>query len=88
MKPVQYFDDEYLARCRNASPLQIAEFLEQFRLMQGATVVSNPKSKLISIKIPQDMLTAFRAKCKLEDVKYQTQIKQLMRDWLNLDSRV
>lgn len=82
MKTVQYFDDEYLSRCKDATPQQIAEFLEQFRLMQGAHLSSNTKSKLISIKMPQDMLTTFRAKCELEEVKYQTQIKNLMNDWI------
>ena len=82
MKTVQYFDDEYLARCKDATPQQIAEFLEQFRLMQGAQLSPSTKSKLISIKIPQDMLTTFRAKCELEGVKYQTQIKRLMNDWI------
>lgn len=85
MKAVQYFDDDYLRRCRRATPQQIAEFLEQFRLMQAASVELAPKSKLISIKMPQGMLKTFRAKCELEGVKYQTQIKCLMSDWLGSD---
>lgn len=80
MKPVQYFSDEYLEQCRNATPQQIAEFLEQFRLMQAA--VGNTKSKLISLKVPQDLLQTFRARCELEGLKYQTQIKALMKNWL------
>jgi predicted DNA binding CopG/RHH family protein len=80
MKPVQYFTDEYLAQCRTATPKQVLTFLESYRLMQAP----NDKSKLISIKVPESLLTAFRAQCDLNGLKYQTQIKQLMLDWLRL----
>ncbi len=78
MKPVQYFDDEYLERCRNVKTEAILEYLESFRLMNSPSV----KSKLISIKMPESLLISFRRKCELEDVKYQTQIKKLMEQWL------
>ena len=79
MKAVQYFSDEYLEQCKNMSPQQIAEFLESFRLMhQPATT-----TKLISLKVQEPFLMAFREKCKLNNVKYQTQIKSLMMEWLN-----
>ncbi len=78
MKPVQYFSDEYLKQCRNATPEQVLVFLENYRLMQ----THNDKSKLISIKIPESLLQAFRTQCELQGLKYQTQIKQLMYEWL------
>ena len=78
MKPVQYFSDEYLEQCKDATPEAILEFLESFRLMNSAT----SKSKLISIKIPETLLSSFCAKCELENIKYQTQIKKLMEAWL------
>jgi predicted DNA binding CopG/RHH family protein len=78
MKPVQYFNDEYLDQCRGATPEQILEYLESFRLMQAQPA----KSKLISIKIPSTLLDSFRRKCEFTGVRYQTQIKQLMNDWL------
>ncbi len=40
------------------------------------------KSKLISMKIPQPLLEAFREKSQVLGVPYQTQIKVLMKDWL------
>ncbi len=40
------------------------------------------KSKLISMKIPQPLLEAFREKSQVMGVPYQTQIKVLMKDWL------
>jgi len=78
MKPVQYFNDEYLDQCRDATPEQTLEYLESFRLMQAQSA----KSKLISIKIPNTLLDSFRRKCEFAGVRYQTQIKQLMTDWL------
>jgi predicted DNA binding CopG/RHH family protein len=79
MRPVQYFSDEYLQQCKGATPEQILEFLEQYRLMQARPAAS----KLISIKIPEPLLQAFRQKCEIEGVKYQTRIKQLMQEWLD-----
>ena len=77
-KPVQYYSDEYLEQCRSATPDQIAEFLESYRLLQQPP----DKSKLISIKVPENLLTAFRQRCELEGTKYQTQIKKLMKEWI------
>ena len=75
---VQYISDDYLAQCQSATPKQILEFLESYRLMQAG----EDKTKLISMKISESMLSAFRQKCELEGVKYQTQIKALMEQWL------
>jgi len=82
MKSVQYFTDEYLEQTSKATPLQILEYLEQYRLMQGAKMPAK-KSKLISMKIPEDLLQAFRAKCEIKNIKYQTHIKTLMQSWLD-----
>ncbi len=78
MKPIQYFDDEYLTQCRSFTPESIVEYLENFRLLQQP----NEKSRLISIKIPESLLASFKTKSELHQVKYQTQIKKLMRDWV------
>ncbi len=40
------------------------------------------KSKLISMKIQQPLLSAFKEKSEFMGVPYQTQIKVLMKDWL------
>ena len=77
-RPVQFFTPEYLEQVRDATPEQVLEFLEDFRLMQAA----HQPSRLISLKVPQALLDAFRARCELQGVRYQTQIKTLMRDWL------
>jgi hypothetical protein len=69
MKAVQYFDDDYLERCREMTPDQIIQFLDDFRKLHGGQTRS--KSKLISI-----------AKAALARVPYQTQIKTLMKAWV------
>lgn len=79
MKPVQTFTDEYLAQCRQMTPDQVIRFLEDFRRLQASRPA---RSKLISLKVPEDLLDAFRARATLEDVPYQTQIKRLMRAWV------
>ena len=84
MKTVQYFDDAYLEQCRNFSAEDVVEYLENFRLLQQA---SASKTRLISIKVPKTLLNSFKAKSKLHNVKYQTQIKSLMRDWLLEDNK-
>jgi uncharacterized protein (DUF4415 family) len=79
MKPVQYFSGEYLEQCRMMTSDDIIRFLEDFRLLHGHKPAP---SKLISMKVPQDLLDAFRAKAKMNNTPYQTQIKQLMRSWV------
>ncbi len=80
MKSIQYFTDDYLEQCSKMTPGQIVKFLDDFRIMYFE--VKAQKSKLISIKIPENLLESFRVKSKLNDVPYQTQIKRLMKDWL------
>lgn len=80
MKAVQYFSDEYLEQCRQMTPGQILQFLDEFRQLHGADKRS--RSKLISIKVPENLLGAFRTRAELEGVPYQTQIKVLMKEWV------
>jgi predicted DNA binding CopG/RHH family protein len=58
---------------------QIIQFLDDFRRLHG----SKPSpSKLISIKVPNDLLSAFKTKARLVNTPYQSQIKALMKDWV------
>lgn len=79
MKAIQYFSDDYLAQCRALSPDQILRYLDDFRRLHASTP---PVSKLISLKIPEDLLSAFKAKARLAGTPYQTQIKALMKAWV------
>ncbi len=83
MKTVQYFSDEYLESCKGLSPTQIVSFLEDFRELHREP----GKSKLISIKVPERLLSLFRQKAELMGVPYQTQIKALMNEWLSGESK-
>ena len=78
-KALQTFSDEYLARCRQMSPESIVKFLEDFRSIHGQKKAA---SKLISIKVPEDLLSAFKQRASAMGTPYQTQIKRLMREWL------
>jgi predicted DNA binding CopG/RHH family protein len=80
MKTLQTFSDEYLERFKDTSIEERLDFIENFRLMHAE---KPSPSKLISIKIPINLLDAFKYKSKLSGIAYQTQIKRLMKDWLN-----
>lgn len=79
MKALQRFSDEYLERCGELSPDQILQFLEDFRQLHASRPLP---SKLISLKVPVDLLRAFRAKAEMQGTPYQTQIKALMKSWV------
>lgn len=81
MKTVQYFSDEYLEKCSKMTSGQILQFLEDFRIMYFEA--SPQKSRLISIKIKENLLESFKVKAQLTNIPYQTQIKRLMKDWLS-----
>jgi uncharacterized protein (DUF4415 family) len=81
-RALQKFSKEYLDQCKEMKPEEIVRFVEDFRILYGQSKPS--KSKLISIKIPEDLLEAFRTKANLSGVPYQTQIKNLMAQWLGL----
>jgi hypothetical protein len=78
MRPVQYFTDEYLKEARRIPVDGVAGFLEDFRRLHGP----RSKSRLISMKVPEPLLHAFKLRCRNEGTRYQTKIKQLMLDWL------
>jgi predicted DNA binding CopG/RHH family protein len=79
-KPLQTFSDDYLEHCKSLSTEQIVTFLEQFRTIAGAG--QRTESKLISMKVPVDLLEAFKFKAAANGRPYQTIIKDLMRQWL------
>jgi predicted DNA binding CopG/RHH family protein len=79
MKTVQYFSNEYLERCRGMTPEQILRYLDDFRRLHGN---SPARSKLISVKVPEDLLNAFKTRAEIANTPYQTQIKKLMKAWL------
>ena len=83
-RPVQRFTPEYLERCRDLSPDDIVRFLEDFKRIQSSATA---RSRLISLKVPEPLLAAFKVQARLRGVPYQTQIKTLMRNWLEQEAR-
>jgi predicted DNA binding CopG/RHH family protein len=82
MKPVQYFSDEYLQQCKKLTPDQIIQFLDDFRQLHGHRTEIRSRSKLISLKVPEDLLNVFKKQAMLAGTPYQTQIKALMTEWV------
>ena len=76
---MQRFSDAYLERCRELTAEDVVRFLEDFRRLHGA---ATSRSRLISLKVPDPLLAAFKTKARLHGVPYQTQIKTLMQAWL------
>lgn len=78
-KTIQYFTKEYLEQCSKMTPDQIIDFIENYRTL----IASKPeKCKLISLKIEPSLLQLFKRKSQLNNIPYQTKIKQLMLEWV------
>jgi len=58
----------------------ILDFIEMFKDLADPS--AQHPSKLISIKVPVPLLTAFKFKAKHAGIPYQTMIKRLMTQWL------
>lgn len=80
MKTVQYFTEEYLETCKKFSTPQRLRFIEDFKKL--ALKSKRPRTKLISIKIETDLLELFKKKVQLRNQRYQTKIKELMRNYV------
>ncbi|MGE3973651.1 MAG: hypothetical protein AB7F59_03905 [Bdellovibrionales bacterium] len=80
MKALQKFSSEYLEQCKHLKPEETLKFLDDFRRLHGEK--SKLKSKLISMKVSEPLLEAFKKKSELPGIPYQTQIKKLMLEWL------
>ncbi len=63
------------------TPAQILRFIEDYREIHLARGKS--RSKLISLKLSEPLLRAFKDKSQISGVAYQSQIKALMRQWLS-----
>jgi len=77
MRATQYFSNESLERSSALTTDQIITFVENFRILHAHDLAQG-SSKLISIKIPEKLLSAFRTHAELKGKKYQTLIKELM----------
>jgi predicted DNA binding CopG/RHH family protein len=74
---------EYLRKCLKLKPHEIIKILEDYRCLKNKKIQKTEQSILISIKIPEGLLADFKNTCQSKNVKYQTQIKTLMKEWLS-----
>ncbi|MCM0605043.1 MAG: hypothetical protein KA715_03060 [Xanthomonadaceae bacterium] len=79
-KPIQYFTSQYLKNCESIEKEKIVEYLDQFQQLIGA---KKSKSKAISLRIPENLLHSFKTKSDANGIPYQTQIIQLMKNWVS-----
>ena len=54
------------------------QFIEDFRTLSGG--IDEP-TKLISVRVPGNVLRLFKSKAALQRRRYQSEIVRLMRDW-------
>jgi predicted DNA binding CopG/RHH family protein len=76
-KATQYFSEESLDRSKGLTPMQIIQFLEDFRMLHSGNL-NQEKSVLISMKVKPSLLKAFKSLAKQQGKKYQTYVKELM----------
>lgn len=83
-RAVQKYNFEYVENSRKLSATDRIRFVEEFMKMSSAVLDAKKtrKSRLISLKVSEDLLQSFKTICLQENIRYQTQIKKLMRDWL------
>ncbi len=73
----------FIKNCQKLKPHEIIKILDDYRTLKDFTPHRHNKSILISIKIPESLLEEFKTACSEHNVKYQTQMKNLMRAWLS-----
>ncbi len=78
---IQYFSDEALRRGKRLSTEEIIVFVENFRILLAETKEPD-KSILISLKVPSRLLSTFRLVANAEGKKYQTKLKELMKEYI------
>ena len=80
-KGIQHISEEYLKNTKGVKPEQVIRFLEDFRKLHYGQ--KSTPSKLISMRVPQDLLNTFKKKSEIENIGYQGKIKELMREWVD-----
>jgi predicted DNA binding CopG/RHH family protein len=74
------FSREELERGRALTPGQVLRIIESWRALHQPR--EKHGSTLISLKVADPLLQAFKDKSNLTGIPYQSQIKALMRQWL------
>jgi predicted DNA binding CopG/RHH family protein len=82
-KPLQLAKREQIIAPNIEDVTDVMNFIENYKRMLDPR--AKKRSKLISIKIPEPLLEAFRYKAEREKTPYQTKIKQLMMEYLKFN---
>lgn len=74
---------DFIKQCAKLKSHEIIKILEDYRNLKDKPVeTEKDESILISIKVPKSLLGEFKKVCSSQGLKYQTQIKNIMREWL------
>ena len=82
-KPLQLAKRDQIIAPNIEDVTEVMNFIENYKRMLDPR--AKKRSKLISIKIPEPLLEAFRYKAEREKTPYQTKIKQLMMAYLKVN---
>jgi predicted DNA binding CopG/RHH family protein len=78
-KALQISSKGQIERDQKLDPVDVLNFLEDFqRVIAG----DEGRRKLISLRVPDRLLEQFQKKAKNHRISYQTQIVELMRQWI------
>ncbi len=83
-KGLQKFKKKDLSQIGNTDATQIAKFLEDFQHMIAGI---DDKTKMISLRVPENILSAFKFKAERQKLKYQSVVIDLMRKWIQEQSQ-
>jgi predicted DNA binding CopG/RHH family protein len=79
-RPLQLAKREQIVAPNVEDVTEVMNFIENYKRMLDPRY--KKPSKLISIKIPEPLLEAFRFKAGREKIPYQTKLKHLMMEYL------
>ncbi len=81
--PVQRMYEDLGELLVNVSREELGKLLEAARKRASGKAGGTARgSKMISMRVPEPLLEAFKKRCAAEGVPYQAQIKGLMEVWL------
>lgn len=80
-KSVQYFSEDYLRHCLKMTIEERLQYLDDFRnlFFEVQSHESKSETKLISIKMPLNLLKALKQKAAMEGLAYQTLMKEILK---------
>lgn len=73
----------YVKQCLKLKSHEVIKILDDYRRLGDIPApTQKDETILISLKIPESLLKEFKSACASKNLKYQSQIKVLMKEWL------